>query len=143
MTALAAMLPGCSRSGGQAAPVLSVADRSTSFQPPARPATRSNPDPLPPGGLIRRFVHAGTTVEMALLPGGASPDRPAASLRAGDDVTFRFRIFDAATGQPITGAKPAAWLAPRAEGEPRTPGQSPARSPPWPRATHSIPPSWT
>ena len=39
----------------------------------------------------------------------------------GDHVTFRFRLTDAATGRPITGAKPAAWLAPRSAGEPREP----------------------
>ena len=69
--------------------------------------------------------------------------RAAAGLRVGDDVTFRVRISDAATGRPIAGAKPAAWLAARAEGEPRDAGSLTRKVAGSPAATRSPRPSST
>ena len=57
-------------------------------------------DSMPPGSIVRRFVRAGTAVEMTLLHADPSSDRPAGTLRAGDDVTFRFRITTQPPGHP-------------------------------------------
>ncbi len=75
--------------------------------------------PGPSGAFVRRFVRGGTAVEMTLMRASPGADRPTAALRAGDDVAVRLRITDAATSAPITGAKPAAWLTPRGDNEPR------------------------
>lgn len=75
--------------------------------------------PGPAGAFVRRFVRGGTAVEMTLMRASPDAERPTAALRAGDDVAVRLRITDAATGAPITGAKPAAWLTPRGDSEPR------------------------
>jgi YVTN family beta-propeller protein len=44
--------------------------------------------------------------------------KEAGGLREGDDVTFQLKINDTATGAPLTGAHPAAWLDLRRPGEP-------------------------
>ncbi|MCI0490856.1 MAG: YncE family protein [Blastocatellia bacterium] len=49
------------------------------------------------------------------------PERPSPKLREGDDVVFRFRVTDAATGTPLRGAYPAAWMDLHPEGEKSTP----------------------
>jgi YVTN family beta-propeller protein len=41
--------------------------------------------------------------------------------RSGDDVRFRFRISDTASGSPLQGLKPAAWLDLRRSGQPPDP----------------------
>jgi DNA-binding beta-propeller fold protein YncE len=123
MLALATLagFSGCGRFGDQtAAPTAAVRASSAKTAPWA--TNVHGVDSVPPGAFVRRFVRAGTSVEMTLLPNDSSPDRPAGTLRAGDDVTFRFRLTDAATGAPISVAKPAAWLSPREENEPRDNG---------------------
>jgi DNA-binding beta-propeller fold protein YncE len=83
----------------------------------ARGATTARVGPVPSGALVRRFVRGGTALEMTLMPASPGAGRPTTALRAGDDVAVRLRITDAATGAPITGAKPAAWLTPRGKNE--------------------------
>ena len=73
------------------------------------------------GAFVRRFVRGGTALELSVAPSGVSAGRPPETLRSGDDVTIRLRITDAASGTPVTGAKPAAWLTPRGDREPRDP----------------------
>ena len=56
-----------------------------------------------------RVVHQGISVGLSATS-IATPGRPAAELREGDDVMFQFKISDIATGTPLSGAFPRAWL---------------------------------
>jgi YVTN family beta-propeller protein len=119
---LAAPLSGCGRAGGREA-----AAGTTGGRPPAVPDIASEHRPKPSADQAgtsypMRFTRAGTAIEAELAPIGARGDREGGNARAGDDVRFRVRISDAATGRPMTGVKPAAWLAARVEGEPRDAG---------------------
>ena len=60
-------------------------------------------------GTLDRVVHQGIAVGLRATS-LASPGRPAAGLREGDDVTFQFKISDITTGAPLTGAFPRAWI---------------------------------
>ena len=56
-----------------------------------------------------RLVRDGVSVEFTLArPGEAG--RPAAPLVEGDYAEVRFRMTDAASGRPVSGLRPAAWL---------------------------------
>lgn len=44
-------------------------------------------------------------------------------LRARDEIAFRFHLYDVATGQPLSGLAPSAWIEPIPEGEPFDPGR--------------------
>jgi YVTN family beta-propeller protein len=55
-----------------------------------------------------RLVQSGMVIEYALEP--ASSDVNHANLTGGDDARVQFRITDAATSNPVTGLRPAAWL---------------------------------
>ncbi len=58
--------------------------------------------------IVRRSVQEGVAVKMTVEHAGAPSDpRP---LRGGDDVVVRFELTDQATGSPLRGAKPAAWM---------------------------------
>lgn len=58
--------------------------------------------------IVRRSVQEGVAVKMTIdLARPAAAPRP---LRGGDDVVVRFEITDEATGSPMRGAKPAAWM---------------------------------
>jgi hypothetical protein len=52
-----------------------------------------------------RIVEEGIAVEFA-TEGTVSQGQA----RSGDDVRFRFRVSDTASGNPLQGLKPAAWL---------------------------------
>ena len=73
------------------------------------------------GAFVRRFVRGGTALELSIALVQCQAGRPPETLRSGDNVTIRLRITDAASGAPVTGAKPAAWLTPRGDHEPRDP----------------------
>ena len=63
-----------------------------------------------------RIVQEGVAITFTITPVRA-PEPPREVLRQGDDVIFRFHISDTATGTPVTGAYPAAWMDLRARGE--------------------------
>ncbi|MFZ1005273.1 MAG: YncE family protein [Candidatus Sulfotelmatobacter sp.] len=63
-----------------------------------------------------RVVEEGIAVEFATE--GTVGQGPA---RSGDDVRFRFRVSDTASGSPLQGLKPAAWLDLRRSGQPADP----------------------
>ena len=107
--ALLAPVPACSRPGGTPAPA-AAAPAPAVAAPPERIPAPPRPPADPPGSLRGRYEHAGVTAELAAFPTGAPPGRKPGELRAGDDVTFRFRLADAATGAPIANARPAAWV---------------------------------
>ena len=72
------------------------------------------------GGSQRRVVQEGLAVDFSIEP--AKPDHgPAAELRQGDPVTFRFHVSDTTTGRPVTNAHPAAWVDLLASGQKRSP----------------------
>ncbi|MBI5067562.1 MAG: YncE family protein [Deltaproteobacteria bacterium] len=52
----------------------------------------------------------GVTVDFTLAPSGAPAGESQARLLEGDWAEVRFRIRDEATGQPVRGLKPAAWM---------------------------------
>lgn len=58
--------------------------------------------------LAQRFVHEGIAVDLSLEP--AARGAPAGELREATDAVVRFKITDAATGNPVAGASPAAWM---------------------------------
>ena len=62
----------------------------------------------PAGEETRRIVKDGAVVEFTLEGGeGAAAKRP---LMEGEYATVSFRMTDAASGRPIGGVKPAAWM---------------------------------
>ena len=56
-----------------------------------------------------RVTKNGVTVDFALVSADA-PGKEGVRLKEGDFAEVRFRIKDAATGQPIRGIAPAAWM---------------------------------
>ncbi len=122
MAVVAAPLLGCGRAGGGAAAAGSADGRLRVMPAPASDRPPDPPGNQPGAASAMRFTRAGTAIDVELVPIGPRGDRPGGTVHAGDDVTFRIRVSDAATGRPIAGAKPAAWLAPRAEGAPRDAG---------------------
>src|SRR6185436_17629419 len=77
-------------------------------------ASRPTGEALP---LQERFVDQGISVEVTVQP--VDPTRR--ELREGDEAVFRFRITDAATGNPLAGSYPAGWMDLTAPGvEPET-----------------------
>jgi hypothetical protein len=79
---------------------------------------RTSPKPVAAqGSVIRRFVRRGVAIELTLSPMHALGRRPG-EFQEGDDVAFRFKVSDAATGAALPNVRPAAWMAARREGEP-------------------------
>jgi YVTN family beta-propeller protein len=78
------------------------------------------PDALPKGALVQRHIQNGIAIDFALAPVKPSA-RSGGTFVAGEDVTFRFTLADAATNTPLTNARPAAWLARRPKEGPRDP----------------------
>lgn len=60
-----------------------------------------------------RAVRAGVAVDLSVEPVPPEGGRPAelrAELREGQEAVFRFKISDTATGTPLGGSYPAAWI---------------------------------
>ncbi|MEW6209842.1 MAG: YncE family protein [Acidobacteriota bacterium] len=68
-----------------------------------------------PFATRKKIVSQGIVVEFELEP--ADPSRKSADLKEGDDITFRFKLSDEATGTPMQKAYPAAWVSLRREGD--------------------------
>ena len=64
-----------------------------------------------------RVEHEGIVVEMSI----EAVNDPGGPLREEESASFRFGITDTATGQPLGGLYPAAWMAWLADGESRSP----------------------
>ncbi|MGH8510058.1 MAG: cytochrome D1 domain-containing protein [Gammaproteobacteria bacterium] len=79
---------------------------------------KANQAPDPAGK--RMIVQEGIAIEFSMqLP--RAGNRSSGKFREGDDVAFRYTITNTATGSPLTGARPAAWMSLRGEtGEART-----------------------
>ncbi|HEX5732699.1 MAG TPA: hypothetical protein VF131_07685 [Blastocatellia bacterium] len=73
--------------------------------------TGATPDAAPgkPKPFARRIVQGGLTVDFQLEH--QNPKQlQTAEFREGDDVSFSFKLQDSATGSPLSGLNPAAWL---------------------------------
>ncbi|NPC78157.1 YncE family protein, partial [Pyxidicoccus fallax] len=68
-----------------------------------------------------RAVHAGVAVELTVEP--VEPSRRGQPPLAGEEVSFRVKVTDAATGAPYPRVYPAAWVDARRPGE-RTDGKA-------------------
>ncbi len=68
-----------------------------------------------PSTMHRKVTDQGISVDFSVEAAA-----PAAQLREGDPVLFRFNLADSASGSPILGAHPAAWLDHVAPGEKRS-----------------------
>jgi DNA-binding beta-propeller fold protein YncE len=66
--------------------------------------------------IVRRTVQEGVAVKMTI--DHAAPAKEPRPLRGGDDVVVRFELTDEATGSPMRGAKPAAWMDAGTQGRP-------------------------
>ncbi|MEY4862980.1 MAG: hypothetical protein RLZ51_1075 [Pseudomonadota bacterium] len=66
-------------------------------------------NPKPPAAtatpLNQRAEQGGLRIELALQPQGSK------SVMVGEDTRVRLRLTDAASGQPLTGVRPRAWMA--------------------------------
>jgi YVTN family beta-propeller protein len=69
-----------------------------------RPAGAEETGAKPTGAIRQRAEKQGVAVEVEVAPVAG------AVLREGKDAAFRFMISDTATGTPVSGAYPAAWL---------------------------------
>ena len=76
-------------------------------QTPADSASERPGDRDPQGG--NKVTSDGVTVEMSVEPATPRGDRHA-ELIGGEDVAVSFKIADAATGNPLSGVRPAAWI---------------------------------
>jgi len=77
---------------------------------------KAGPSPDGSKPFKQKIVHEGIVIEFSMLPVHAEK-RPSGKFREGDDVGFRFTMTDTATGTPLPGANPAAWMDLRAEGQ--------------------------
>ena len=96
----------------------SQADSQVSVAEPLVIEARPNPPPVyRPSTPSQTRIHQGLAVEFTLasLPGRPAPSR--GMFTEGDDAVFRFTIKDTATGTPLGGAHPAAWLVRKAAGD--------------------------
>jgi len=71
-------------------------------------------------GINQRIVREGVSVELSILPPMRPTESPAGLVPEGTAV-FRLSIHDEATGNPVTGSHPAAWMDARAQEEPTDP----------------------
>src|SRR5262245_30581796 len=63
--------------------------------------------------------HERDGIAIALMVDQAEPSRQSTgTFQQGDNVRVRFTMTDTATGTPLSGARPAAWMARRAAGKP-------------------------
>jgi YVTN family beta-propeller protein len=58
--------------------------------------------------LIQRIVQGGLALELTIAPAGGARE-----LIARSDAMVRIRLVDERSGQPLTGYRPQAWIAPR------------------------------
>ncbi|MEO5928628.1 MAG: cytochrome D1 domain-containing protein [Candidatus Kapaibacterium sp.] len=80
------------------------------------------------GPYRRSVVDQGIRVVLSI--DHIDPGKPAGLFREGDDVRFRFTISDTASGKPVQGASPAAWMdphRPEEEGSPKSCSEKVAR----------------
>ena len=71
-------------------------------------APPQNPSKLQ-AGITGTSLQAGIKVEMSITPVTAGPNRKG-TLVEDDSAVFSFRLTDAATGNPISGVHPTAWM---------------------------------
>lgn len=72
----------------------------------------------------KKIVKDGIEIEFTIEPAGA---KSKTGLMAGEDAIFRFKLRDTATKTPISGVRPAAWIAQRERPGPPGPDQCRAK----------------
>jgi YVTN family beta-propeller protein len=89
--------------------------KATAAEQKKEPATaplsttgKDKPDEAAASKNHGRLVQSGMAIEYAVEP--SASDASHLSLTGGDDARVQFRITDAATNNPVTGLRPAAWL---------------------------------
>lgn len=70
-------------------------------------APKTAPPPVAAQGRPQSVVREGVKVEFTIEPLAAGG---AGEVVAGEDAVVRFRVSDTATGAPLSGARPAAWM---------------------------------
>jgi YVTN family beta-propeller protein len=86
--------------------------RKTSAGGPAKESSSANQATASP----QRVVHQGIAVDLNVEP-VTSRKKGSAEPRAGDEVTIQFTITYTATGTPLTGIHPVAWMDLQRQGE--------------------------
>src|SRR5688500_7060270 len=71
----------------------------------------------------QKIVKDGVEIEFSV----ELPESRTNEVMAGQDAVFRFKIRDAATRTPLSGSRPAAWLAQRERPGPLGPAQCSAK----------------
>ncbi len=84
---------------------LGIAAGALAAGEPAKPA-KAQSDPVG-GESARRVVRNGVVVEFRIAPSEAGAG---AELQAGKDANVRFAVTDEASGKPIPGVNPGAWM---------------------------------
>ena len=83
-------------------------------QPAAAAATAAAAAPKPaPAPMPQRIVREGVAIELNVEPAAATPPgaaAPTGAVREGGEAVVSFKVTDAATGQPLTSLRPAAWI---------------------------------
>jgi len=69
------------------------------------------PKPVEASGARQKITRNGITIELAFQPLGAADQ--AAELIEGSDYEISVRLADGASGTPLAGLRPAAWIDPR------------------------------
>jgi YVTN family beta-propeller protein len=103
LTFTLAFAPLAARAGIRQSPAVTAAGQKESA-----PATAVKETPKASTNNRGRLTQEGMTIEYAIEP--ALPDVSADALTGGDDARVQFKITDAATNNPVTGLRPAAWL---------------------------------
>lgn len=62
------------------------------------------------GGWSEKVVREGIAIRAEIVPVSPTTPAPSGALREEENARIRFEITDAATGQPLAGLSPAAWM---------------------------------
>lgn len=116
LTLMLAFAPAGVLAGQQQAPAESqkASPAGPKPEPAAAPVATANKDAAANHTTITtaaknqgRLVHEGLAIEYAVEPTANSKDKV---LTGGDEARVQFKISDAATNNPVSGLRPAAWL---------------------------------
>ncbi len=94
------------QSEGRGKPSVQV---TTTATPRPTPVAQPSPAPDQSKPAEQRAIFQGIAVDMSVRPLSAA-NKTATSLREGDYVTVQIKISYAASGAPVTGTHPAAWM---------------------------------
>jgi YVTN family beta-propeller protein len=93
-----------------------VAGQVRSIDTSSREAGKPVQPPPDKPGITQTFSQAGINVELSIQPVSPGANRKG-PLVEDENATFQFKLSDAATGNPVSGVHPAAWMDIRQPGE--------------------------